>query len=131
MFRKINYPTNYHGHKPSSQTNVNNLINSKKQEISEKQNKFYHKFESDKKMTDADFFLTLLLKNLNADERFILLNKLLTLNWDEADQELNNYIMELLSKKKTDEELKESLDYEYFLWDFNNWKNYFLSQNKK
>ena len=131
MFRKINYSTSYRNPKSGNQNKVNNLIDTKKHEITEKQLKYYPKFESEKKMTDADFFLTLLLKNLSSDERFLLLNKLLTLNWDEADEDLSNYLTELINKKKTDAELKESLDYEYFLLDFNNWKNYFLSQTKK
>lgn len=127
----MNYPTNYSKFNPMDHKNIKNVIESKHREISEKQEKLCSKNSSDENMTDIDFFLTLILKNLSNEERFLLLNKLLTMDWDDPNNDLSTYLTELISKKKTDEELKETLNYEYFLWDFNNWKNFFLSGSKK
>ena len=81
-------------------------------------------------MEDLDIFLILLLKNLTQDERFILLNKLLKLDWDNSDDNLQFQLQELINKKTTDEDLKKTLDYESFLWDISNWKNFFLNKQK-
>lgn len=81
---------------------------------------------------NMDIFLTLLLKNFTSKERYQLLNKLLTMSWCNPEENLENQLTELINKKKNnDKELKQSLDYEYFLFDFKNWKNYFLSEQNK
>lgn len=130
MFKKMNYPASYRSPNPVDHDNFKNVIENKKNELFEKHGKKF-KNNPDEKMTNIDIFLTLILKNLSQDERFLLLNKLLTMDWDNPNNDLSTYLSELINKKKTDEELKETLDYEYFLWDFNNWKNYFLTGNKK
>jgi hypothetical protein len=82
---------------------------------------------------ETNVFLTLLLKNLTFQERLLLLNKLLDIDWANPDDNdsLDNFLQELINTKKTEEDLKKTLDYEYFLWDLKNWKNYFLSLEKK
>ena len=129
MLKPVNFAS--HNHSPSQSkdgSDIKKLYDDNKAEISEKQKQFLPTFESGKKMDNLDFFLTILIKNLNPNERFLLLNKLLTMNWDNPDDEINNYLQELINKKKSEEELKKTLDYEYFIWDFNNWKNFFLSE---
>ncbi len=126
----MNYPANYRNPNPIDHDNFKNVIENKRKELFEKHGKKL-KNSPDEKMINMDFFLTLILKNLSNEERFLLLNKLLTMNWDDPNNDLSNYLAELINKKKTDEELKETLNYEYFLWDFNNWKNFFLTGTKK
>ena len=126
----MNYPANYRNPNPIDHDSFKNVIENKRKELFEKHGKKL-KNSPDEKMINMDFFLTLILKNLSNEERFLLLNKLLTMNWDDPNNDLSNYLAELINKKKTDEELKETLNYEYFLWDFNNWKNFFLTGTKK
>jgi len=131
MLKHMNYPYNDNRNTENkNNSKFKTISNVKKDEIIAKQKRHFPNHGSDN-MPDVDFFLTLLLKNLSSEERFLLLNKLLALNWDQPDEDLNNYLQYLISKKKSDEDLKETLEYEYFLWDFNNWKNYFLQQSKK
>lgn len=97
-----------------------------KEEISEKPERNISTLGPEN-IDNLDLFFTLLLKNLTSKERDILLNKLINTDWE--NNKLEDHLSELINKKKSDENLKKSLDYEYFLWDFNNWKNYFLAEN--
>ena len=131
MLRQFNYANHgVTGHRSGDKYDVKGLFDTNKREFLEKQKNLLTGIGTDK-MDDTDFFLTLLLKNLTANERFMLLNKLLNIDWDNPDDSLENHITELINKKKDDEELKKTLEYEYFLWDFKNWKNYFLSHEKE
>ena len=130
MLSQINYiNNNYSIKEPKNKNEATKVLDDSQEENTEKYVRIFQNSKpgSDKKMVNTDFFLTLLLKSLSNQERFILLNKLLSMDWDSPDETLNNYLAELIEKKKSDEELKETLDFEYFLWDFNNWKNFFLS----
>ena len=54
------------------------------------------------------------------------------MGWSNPDANLENQLKELINKRKSNEsEFKIALNYEYFLWDFNNWKNYFLNNDEK
>lgn len=81
-------------------------------------------------MDDLNTFFTLLLKSLTPKERIILLHKLLNIDWENPD--LESQLKEIIDMKKDDdEEFKKTLNYDYFSWNFNNWKNFFLSDDKK
>ena len=130
MLKQFNYTSDVlSSSKADFKPDFTPIIPKNKREIIEKQNNLLTSIGTDK-MDDMDIFLTLVLKNLSANERFLLLNKLLNMDWDNADDTLEKHLSELINKKKSDEELKKTLDYEYFLWDFKNWKNYFLSESK-
>ncbi len=132
MLSQINYSNTNNTIKNPNHKNKFQYILDKNSEENDDKKIFFPNFNSgnDKKMISADFFLTLLLKSLSNQERYLLLNKLLTMDWENPDDNLNNYLRELIEKNNSDEELKKTLDYEYFLWDFNNWKNFFLSKQK-
>lgn len=131
MLNDFNILNNNHIKKDSKIDTMNNKsFNDRKGEISEKQNKISNGTVSDS-MDNLDLFFTLLLKNFNSNERKLLLNKLLSIDWENSEENLEHHLKELINKKKSDDELKKSLDYEYFLWDFNNWKNYFLADDSK
>ena len=127
MLRPFHFANN--GVRTTTNYDIKSLFDKNKREQIEKRKKLLSD-NGTKSMDDTDIFLTLLLKNLTANERFILLSKLVTIDWDNPDDSIDNHFMELINKEKNDEELKKSLEYEYFLWDFNNWKNYFLSKEK-
>lgn len=79
-----------------------------------------------------DIFLTLLLKNFSSKERYLLLNKLLTINWSNTDEYLENYLQDSVTENdNSNEKFNISTEYDQFLWDFNNWKNYFISNQEK
>ena len=107
----------------------NNIYLRNEEKIEEKQFRLHTTLGKDD-MEDLDLFLILLLKNLTQDERFILLNKLIKLDWENSDDNLQSQLQELIDKKTTDEDLKKTLDYESFLWDISNWKNFFLNKQK-
>ena len=107
----------------------NNIYLRNEEKIEEKQFRLHTTLGKDD-MEDLDIFLILLLKNLTQDERFILLNKLIKLDWENSDDNLQSHLQELIDKKTTDEDLKNTLDYESFLWDISIWKIFFLYKQK-
>ena len=124
MLKHLNLPT---VDVPETRSTINSSkkLSKAKNELSTKEQE---QLESDYR-DNLDIFFTLLLKNFSSKERYLLLNKLLTMKWSNPNEDLDSQLAEL--KKSSESESKQSVDYEYFLWDFNNWKNFFLSENTK
>ena len=130
MLKQFNYLNGFAKKESNIDSKIQKLYQINKEKITEKQKELSSKFDTES--NDLDMFFTLLLKNLTSKERYLLLSKLLNIDWDSPDETLESYLQELINKRKdNDEELKKTLNYEYFLWDFNNWKNFFLSDQEK
>lgn len=103
------------------------LSNSKKEKITKEEKKIRSKIEPDYR-DNLDTFFTLLLKNFSSKERYLLLQKILSMKWSNPNEDFESQHTDLTNENQSDDELKKSLDYESFLWEFNNWKNYFLAE---
>ena len=128
MLKSYKYSINgYIQNESSNNSKIQKNSCNKKEKITEKHKTKSSKSDSDS-MDNLDTFFTLLLKTLTPKERFLLLNKLLSVDWDNPEESLEKYLKELIDQKKdNEEELKKTLGYDNFLWSFNNWKKFFLS----
>ena len=118
----------------SDSLNSNIIIQKNKEIVTEKLKERQKNFQMNlcrlEEMESIDIFLILILKNLNQQERYLLLKNLLNMAWDNSNEIFETRLQDYINKKANDEDFKESFDFQSFEWNFNNWKNYFLQIKK-
>ena len=131
MLKNFDYFNNNPFSKGDNSTPINHSIHNKlKREVQEHRKDLPSTSDTDQNK-DLDIFFTLILKNLEPSERSLLLNLLLNINWDDPDFSLDKHIKDLIKRKNPDENTQNTYEYDQFLWQFKNWKNYFSSKNIK
>ena len=131
MLKNFDYSNNNSFSKGDSPTPINQSIHNKlRKDVQERRKDLPSTTDTDQK-DDLDIFFTLILKNLDPSERTLLLNILLNINWDDPDFSLDKHIKELIKRKNPDDTTQRTYEYDQFLWQFKNWKNFFSSKNKK
>ena len=131
MLKNFNYSNNNSFSKGDNSTPINHSMHNKlRRDVQEHRKDLPATTETDQK-EDLDIFFTLILKNLDPSERSLLLNLLLNINWDDPDFSLDKHIKDLIKRKNPDENTQNTYEYDQFLWQFKNWKNYFSSKNIK